>query len=333
MGEEEADGGDEDDDEDVVDEEEEEEEENNAGRKACSDEEEEEEEENVSEILSCDETSKTDTSKLDETNGESRGGMSTESPSSLRKGPWRKATNGKEKLKICTDPSEIKPLLNGSSSQKGSEDSSSKNEGSENSDTNGSSQPSQLTSPTLCDLKNLKSGQYSALFETACEIEYYTSHKNILSPESSRVGKYVPRTRQRKKHDKLRDTIVKCHSASSSPIKLPEGSRQSVCSLGRMKTDAKPAGDPDGGKVGAEGCASVGKGGTGDILEGTEPEKADVLNGKTRQSLRRSSNNSLKKCAEGDTNKEGSFVESSPGGHSLSGSSDSTKQQIIETTC
>ncbi|KAK6624463.1 hypothetical protein RUM44_011322 [Polyplax serrata] len=327
MGEEEADGGDEDDDEDVVDEEEEEEE-NNAGRKACSD----EEEENVSEILSCDETSKTDTSKLDDTTGESRGGMSTESPSSLRKGPWRKATNGKEKLKICTDPSEIKPLLNGSSSQKGSEDSPSKNEGSENSDTNGSSQPSQLTSPTLCDLKNLKSGQYSALFETACEIEYYTSHKNILSPESSRVGKNVPRTRQRKKHDKLRDTIVKCHSASSSPIKLPEGSRQSVCSLGRMKPDAKPAGDSDGGKVGVEGCASVGKGGTGDILEGTEPEKEDVLNGKTRQSLR-SSNNSLKNCAEGDTNKEESFAESSPGGHSLSGSSESTKQQIIETTC
>lgn len=65
-----------------------------------------------------------------------------------------------------------------------------------------------LLSP-VGDVRLLKSEQYSALFETACEIEYYTSHKNL--PES-RHASYRRKPRPR------REGSGKSVSATSSPV-------------------------------------------------------------------------------------------------------------------
>lgn len=64
-----------------------------------------------------------------------------------------------------------------------------------------------LLSP-VADFRLLKSEQYSTLFETACEIEYYACHKNL--PESRR-------TSCRQRAITQRQASGKSQSASSSP--------------------------------------------------------------------------------------------------------------------
>lgn len=151
----------------------------------------------------------------------------------------------KDKLKICTDPSEIKPLLKGTNafSSKGC-DTSKSFAGSErfsesDVDVGSKSSSDLVTSPTLYEIKTLKSEQYSALFETACEIEYYTSHKNILPPgriPTSKQSKH--KKKDRRKGRSLGDGIVKCHSATSSPIRCTDkDSNKSVSTTRIQKCD------------------------------------------------------------------------------------------------
>lgn len=163
-------------------------------------------------------------------------------------------------MKICTDPSEIKPLLNGGLNASKSVKDSSRCDGGENSETNSlrNSVSSQVTSPTLCELKNLKSGQYSALFETACEIEYYTCHKNILPPEASAEKRTSKR--DKKKGNKLKDGVIKCHSATSSPIRRsPERRHEKDRSIGSKSASAngKKKTDQSEWEVSEIGCTAT----------------------------------------------------------------------------
>lgn len=231
-------------------------------------------------------------------------------------------------MKICTDPSEIKPLLNGSDTSKGCD--ASKLENSESVSLNDSSTPN-MVSPTLCDIKNLKSEQYSALFETACEIEYYTCHKKIL-PSGSKPGRN--KSEKRKPHAR-KDAFGKSHSATSSPIRHGENFTPAVFAQKKRNTlDLETAcsstmnkPDPEGIALANEGINEILKSPNFEVLEQTE-----IL---TKNKLRQSSRSSSRSSKQGDddvweqADKDSTYYKSS--GQALPTTQDA--KQVIETTC
>ena len=191
-----------------------------------------------------------------------------------------------------------------------------------------------MVSPTLCDIKNLKSEQYSALFETACEIEYYTCHKKIL-PSGS--GSKPGRKSEKRKSRSRKDAFGKSHSATSSPIRHGENFTPAVFAQKKRNTIelataaasvssqnlTKP--DPGGIALVNEGINEILKSPNFEVLEQTE----------TKCKLRQSSRSSSRSSKHGDedvwepADKEAPYFKSS--GQALPTTQDA--KQVIETTC
>lgn len=226
------------------------------------------------------------------------------SPDRRAKGFGIRGEKTKDKLKICTELGEMKPLLTASKGCDGVKtENGERTSRTENSNSNGS---------TVCDFRNLKCEQYSALFETACEIEYI-SHKNLLPSKS--------KTEVRRSH-KRSAKMGKSHSATSSPVRYGE-----VASLVQesRRCEEKPKSELNVTIAEIESAPERSK--SGEYPNAEE----DTIEPESRQSSRSSSDSA--KQGEDDVwepaEKDSDYFKSS--GQTLPTPSDA--KQVIETTC